>query len=282
MAKIGLVIDTTTVLDEALIKKYQVEVVSLNVVYNGETMREKDVSQEFMMEHISEVKAFKTASPNPNDFIEAYQRLFQKGFEEILVLPISKGLSGTLQIAQLAKESMQEAEHIHIIDSNICNYGNILLLETLLPMIDAGAPIEEVVQAAQERAEQSKVCFTVLELRHLYHGGRLTLVEAFLGQILRIKPIIEMIDGKLKLAQKVRTTQQIFQVFLNHIGNYVKKFSTVHVKIIHMNCADLYEKLKAVILEKFPKTLITEIHQLGPVFLVHLGKEGIGIAVTAY
>ena len=282
MAKIGLVIDTTTVLDEALIKKYQVEVVSLNVVYNGETMREKDVSQEFMMEHISEVKAFKTASPNPNDFIEAYQRLFQKGFEEILVLPISKVLSGTLQIAQLAKESMQEAEHIHIIDSNICNYGNILLLETLLPMIDAGAPIEEVVQAAQERAEQSKVCFTVLELRHLYHGGRLTLVEAFLGQILRIKPIIEMIDGKLKLAQKVRTTQQIFQVFLNHIGNYVKKFSTVHVKIIHMNCADLYEKLKAVILEKFPKTLITEIHQLDPVFLVHLGKEGIGIAVTAY
>lgn len=282
MKKIGLVIDSTTILTQKDIEKYNIEVVSLNVIYKNESQKELDLRDDFIIANLEDVKVFKTASPNPQDFLEAYQRLWQKGFKDIIVVPLSKELSTTYQTAFLAKEIDDNSEHIYIIDTNICNFGNANLIETMLPLIEEDVAIEEVVKEFNRRSENSQLLFSVNDLKHLFHGGRLSKLSAVLGTLLKIKPIVEMIDGKLKLSYKVRHTKAMLEIFMKYIEKYVNKYQNVFLKVVHLQNRAIMEKLIDLVSKKYDKIKLSIIDRVNPVFLTHLGNNGIGIALTGF
>lgn len=282
MKKIGLVIDSTTILNPIDIEEYCIEVVSLNVIYKNESQKEKDLSEEFIIANLDDVKSFKTASPNPQDFLESFGRLWQKGFQDIIVVPLSKELSSTYQTAILAKEIDENGEHIHVIDTNICNFGNANLIETMLPLFKSDMDAQELVNEFNQRAKNSQLLFTVNDLKHLFHGGRLSKLSAVLGTLLKIKPIIEMIEGKLKLSYKVRHTKAMFDIFMQYIKKYVDNYQNVFLKIVHLQNIPIMEKLTELVNTQFNKIKVSIIDRVNPVFLTHLGNDGIGIALTGF
>lgn len=282
MKKIGLVIDSTTVLDKAMVEKYQIEIVSLVVSYHNENYLETTLSDEFIIERLEDVKGFKTASPAPQHFYDAYQRLWDKGFEALIVIPLSKEISGTYQAAVIARDMDERSDDIHIIDTNICNFGNANLVETILPLFDSEMSVEAIVAEINLRALNSNVLFTVTDLKHLMHGGRLSKISAIVGSLLKIKPIIEMIDGKLKLTQKVRHSKAILEVFMQAIKKHVDNFQNVSLKIVYLQNEDLMNKLRELVKTEYQKVIISIIDRVNPVFLTHLGNNGIGIALTSF
>lgn len=282
MKKIGLVIDSTTILDQEIIKKYNIKVVSLNVLIEGVTKKEADTNDQEIIDRLSDVANLKSASPSPQDFIAAYEELFEDGYEDIIVVPLSKELSTTYQCANIAKQSIDQEDHVYIIDTNICNFGNANLIETILPLFDTVEDVKELVKEFETRSKNSNVQFTILELKHLVRGGRLSKLSGTFGTLFRIKPIVEMIDGSLKLQHKVRTFPAVFDIFLKKIEEFSNAFKNVFLKVVYLGNEGIANSFINQVKEKCPNVVISTIKKINPVFLIHLGNNGIGIALTAY
>jgi DegV family protein with EDD domain len=121
--------------------------------------------------------------------------------------------------------------------------------------------------------------FTLADLMNLFRGGRLNRIVALIGTVLRIKPIIEMIDGKLQLTKKERTNAACLDYFLQSVREYRSLHPHVAVDVIHLNREEWGEKLVAAIAEEFPDIDIHITRTLSPVFYIHLGDKGFGIAM---
>lgn len=282
-SSIGIVIDSTTTLDSQLIKEYDIEVVSLNIHTQAFNKREIDTLDEEIIPLLDDVKNLSTSSPSPNDFAEAYNRLFKKGYKHIICLPLSREISSTYQSALIGKTYVDNAEEIFVGDTLICNFGLANLVETLLPLFENElASFSDIVEAYNQRIGNTAIQFSVLNLKHLVNGGRLSKIAGLLGSILHIKPIIEMQNGKLRLFKKELNMAKVIGTFINTIKSFSDRFTTLFVKIVDLQQNDLAEKLVNLISTSFPKINVSRIRTVRPVYFIHLGNNGLGISVVAY
>lgn len=282
-SKIGIVIDSTTILNSEIIKEYEIEIVSLNVTTSDFTKKEIETTNEEIISRLDDVKNLKTAAPSPSDFVEAYKRLFAKGYQKILCFPLSRELSSTFDSAMIGKTYLRNPDDVYVCDSLICNYGLANLIESMLPLFERdNITFEEMKKAYHERSKNSDVEFSVINLRHLVAGGRLSKIAGLLGTILHIKPIIRMIGGKLKLYKKELNMTKVFAVFMACLQEYSQKCKNLWIKVIDLMQNDLAEKLANQIKALFPHAHVSRISTVGPTFYIHLGNNGVGICVTAF
>lgn len=285
--QIGIVIDSTTVLSEEDIKKYNIQIVSLNLNINEKTIKELDMNDQETMDEINSNKSVTTASPSPFDFRVVYEKLYLDGYRNILVLPLSKELSGTYQSAVMAKTLFkEEVEHddvlIEVIDTNICNFGLANILETLFPLLDQEASFDEVIKALTKRLENSTLLFTVYSLNHLVKGGRLGKISGIIGSLLKIKPVIKVIDGKLQVVAKYRTSRNVIDRFVEEIDVIASKCKQMSLKIVSLKNDAVLKTLLTYIKGKYRDIKVSIIDKINPVFTIHVGDNGIGIAITGY
>ena len=126
-----------------------------------------------------------TSQPSPEEFLQLYEEAKEKN-EEVLVITLSSGLSGTVNAANLAKQ-MSEYEKIWIID-----------------MRAQGKKMEEIVAAIEDLKKRVTVCGMLDTLTYLKKGGRIPAALAVLGNVLQIKPVIELKDRELTMLGKAR------------------------------------------------------------------------------
>ncbi|MCF7927291.1 MAG: DegV family protein [Candidatus Izimaplasma sp.] len=278
MKEIGLIIDSTVSLPKDLITKEDIEVVSLLVTDNeNNEYKEKNIDRHFIVSELDKGKTFKTSQPAPTDFIAAYNKQLKK-YMTVFYLGISKGLSGTYQAALLAKNMCDKAESIHVLDTNMAAYGSEMLAYEMIDMIHKKLSVETIKSNITSMAEHSELLFTVENLFSLVRGGRLSHAKAILGTVLRIKPIIKMIDGELKLVNKERTYKKVFNYFLETITDTKVEQGKLKILIIHENSYDAAKKLFTVLNNNFPKATITMTNRLSPVMTIHVGLKGFGIS----
>jgi len=146
-------------------------------------------------------------------------------------------------------------------------------------MIEAKKSFVKILNRYEALYKDAAVMFTLADLMHLFRGGRLNIVSALLGSILRIKPIVEMINGKLVLVKKERTNLACMNFFMEKLRRYEETYEHVYVDVIHLNKQEWADKLIEEIKTKYPKTKIHMTDYVSPVFFVHLGDQGFGIAI---
>ena len=138
-------------------------------------------------------------------------------------------------------------------------------------MIGEGKNREEIVNYIERKKYNMYVYFTVDTLEYLRRGGRLTNIEAAIGSVLNIKPIIELKEGELKLLERVRGKNKAVKGIIDRVYEEVKKISVCHI-LNEEEALKMMESLK----DKFPKAVIS-IDEVGPVIGCHLGPKGMGI-----
>lgn len=281
MEKIGLCIDSTTLTRKEIREVPFVKFVSLKVTIDGKEYAEQELSTEDMYHYLKTAKKLATSQPSPGEFLEAYQAFYNEGYQQLLVVTLSENISGTYQSALIAKSMIDFPLEIEVRAPQVASYGVANGIIPLIEMIQAGKTFSEVVARFDSVYQHAQVMFTLSNLMHLFRGGRLGIVNALLGTVLRIKPIIEMIDGKLQLTHKVLSNQACFDYFLNVVRKACQEFKHVRLDIIHLNRPDWAEKLKQGILNEFPDTIIHMTDYVSPVFFVHLGNQGFGVAIVA-
>jgi len=279
MEKIGLLLDTTTMTREDILTYDFIKWVPLGVTIDDVLYQESDLSTSQMMGYLHDGKRMLTSQPSPGEFLKKYEEFHNEGYTHILVIALSEKISGTYQSAVIAKNLCELPITISVHSPKVASFGVALAIPMLAEAIVKKTTFADLEKRYDSLFANAHVMFTLSNLMHLFRGGRLSRVAALLGTVLRIKPIVEMIDGKLQLTKKERTNIACYEQFLEVVKQYTEKYKSVFVDIVQLNREEWGNKLSAAIMEQFPKVIVHQSHYVSPVFLVHLGDAGFGIAV---
>ncbi|MFA7076292.1 MAG: DegV family protein [Candidatus Izemoplasmatales bacterium] len=283
MDKIGLLIDSTTNTREELSKYSFIKTAYLKVVVDQEEYLESELTREDMDKYLSGSYKLLTSQPSPQNFIDLYNEFISEGYTHILVVLISEKLSGTYQSALVAKTMLEnESIDISIHSPKTASFGIANGIQILADKIELGSNFKQIQDLYYKVFQEPLVTFTLGDLMHLFKGGRLNRVQVLFGTVLRIKPIIEMLNGKLELVKKTRTNNACFEFFVDKIKYYTNKYDSVYLDIIDLNNEEWAQKLEDYVKINHPKVVIHRTNYVSPVFFVHLGNKGFGIAIAAY
>lgn len=281
MEKIGLLLDSTTLTRKEITEFPFVKVAQLVVSVDGTTFEEKDLSEEVMIKHLHDGSKMTTSQPAPGHFLELYETFYKEGYTSVLVLTLSDKVSGTYQSAVIAKSMLEVPLNIEIMAARVASFGVAVGIPPLAKRIQDGQSFAEIVLAARTLYSDAEVMFTLNDLMHLFRGGRLSKVSALIGTVLRIRPVIEMIEGKLQLTHKERTNTACMEYFLAKCEEKHKKYGKVYCDVIDLNCDPWGERMVQAIKERYPQSEVHLTRTISPVFFVHLGDTGFGLAMAA-
>jgi DegV family protein with EDD domain len=278
MKKHAIIIDSTVYLTKEQIKDNELTVVSLNVVEGDVSKREVDVDNNYIFSRQEAGASFTTSQPSPGEFLENYEELISKGYEKVFVVCLSKNISGTFQSANLAKNMLDDPDKVYIFDTMLAAYGTEMIAEQVIKMVNENKPEEEVIAKIDNIISTSGQMFTVENLFSLVKGGRISGTSAAIGTVLRIKPIIKIINGKLEVVNKERTYKKVHNYMVQNVIEDSKELKKLTFRVTSHNSLESAENLKAIIEEKFPNSEIIFTKYLGPVFSIHVGKKGYGLS----
>ena len=276
---IKIVTDSTSYIPKQYIDEYGISVVSLNVILNGDSYREVELSNETFYEKMKQAKEIPTSSqPAPGEISDIFKRIISSG-DSILGIFLSSDMSGTVSSANLVKEMILEEYpegRIEIIDSRTnCMQLGYVVLEAAKAAKE-GKSMEEVIDIASKVINSSRFIFTPETLEYLKKGGRIGGAAALLGNILQIKPILTVKDGKTTVLTKVRTKKKAIDSMINILEEDISSRNLRGITVHHINCYNEGVLLANKIQEKLG--IDVNIESIGPVIGLHVGPGSIGIA----
>lgn len=275
---IGIIVDSTVYLSEEVLKEHDIDVVSLNVLEGENEYKEVDITPDFVFKQQEAGKKLTTAQPSPESFKEAFEKKFKQGYKKVLAIVISKGISGTYQSALLGRDATDHTSDIHVFDTNNAGFGNELLALKLIELVNNKNSYEDIIKDMNQVIDNAGLFFTVENLFSLQRGGRLSRTQAFLGTVLRIRPIIRLNDeGKLKLVHKERTQKKMLTYIIKRIQEDIGDKKKVFVRLVHQRSEESQKQMKQLLEDVFKDVEITVNNYIGPVFSIHIGKKGFGV-----
>ena len=145
-----------------------------------------------------------TSQPTPAAFAEVFAQLADRG-DSAVVITISANLSGTFQSAAIAAEDF---ENIYIVDSGTTAIGGGILAERALELLDSGLDAPAIARQLEREREDIRIVALLDTLEYLKKGGRISKTVAFAGGLLNIKPVVNMVDGRIGILGKARGSRQ--------------------------------------------------------------------------
>ena len=281
MEKIGIVLDSSCSIQPDQIEKYQIESVPLQIIVDGTTYYDRvDTDTKKVLDAISAKKKVTTSQPSPESFAQAYRNMKEKGFTHLFVVTISAALSGTYQSATIAAD-MVDGIDVAVIDSKSSSMINDLIYYFIDKGVDAKTKFASLVEQVRSEVDRMRSVLTVNNLETLYKTGRLTRTQAFIGNVLQVKPMIATnAEGKMELADRIRSTKKAMRYLADKISETVTDGMKPLVSIGHIFAPDKLALIRETIRDTFPKAVLIDAREISPVIAVHLGNGGYGICWT--
>ncbi len=220
----------------------------------------------------------KTSQPAIGEVIAYFESLNEQGYDKFYVTTISSKLSGTHNAIQLAAEELQDKMEIHVFDTyTVCFNEGMFALEAS-KMIKEGKSFEEVDQKLESMKKNNTIFFAVDSLSYLVKNGRLSGAAAFVGKLLKIKPILQVQStGQIVSIEKIRN----IKTALNSIADKVLAYTNgrpFKAYIIYTGNPRLKEFFKETVKERLNLENLYEAPST-PVVGAHVGPDVIGIGI---
>jgi DegV family protein with EDD domain len=257
-----------------------VTVVPLHVIFGSDTYREGvDITSEEFYERLVSSRSLPTTSaPSVGIFQETYEQLLDKG-DSIVSIHISGKLSATVRMAQAAAEATGKADRIAVVDSRSISLAMGFEVIEAVEAARAGAKLDEVKAAAEDTVSRIHAFFMVDTLEYLRRGGRIGAARAYLGTLLRLKPILALREGEVHPYERVRTRSRAFERMVQTVIQTATAFPKVkYAAVGHTTSPEEAERLKERLSMAFPH-LDVMLVQFGPVLGTHGGPGIVGAGV---
>lgn len=278
--KIAIVTDSTADIPSEVQKQLDIHVVPLFVIFGETSYRDgADITSKAFFEMLPKSQSHpRTSQPSPGDFSEVYERLLST-HDEIFSLHISSGVSGTYQSAVLARDTLA-TPRITVLDSRSASLGLGLAVIAAAEARNAGKGLPEIVAAAKRVCEQQTLLISVDTLEYLRRNGRIGKASALLGTLLNVHPLLRFADGAVSPHAKIRgKMSKVLQCMVDAAGEFVPHGQQVEVAIVHGNCPERVEELKAMLASAYRVNgVLTNV--ISPVIGVHVGPGAIGLIVV--
>jgi DegV family protein with EDD domain len=274
MARIRVVTDSACDIPEEIARRLNIDIVSLTIRFGDEEFTDRvDLSPE---EFWAKCKASKTlpetAAPSPGAFQAAYERAKSDNCDGVIVLTLSALLSATNQSAVLGSEALGGALPVRVVDTKAVSMAQGLLVIDVAELAATGADLDQLVTHAESLVPKVGVVAMLDTLEHLIKGGRVGGARALLGQVLSIKPLLELKDGVVAEAGRQRTRSKALVAIAEATKTHapLKRLALVHGA-----------SSEVATLEKLAADIATEnaiiVTDMGPVVGTHGGPGIIGL-----
>ena len=278
MGKIRITADSTCDLSESLLQKYEISILPLNIVLDMKSYSDgEEISPDEI--YVWSEKMHKT----PKTAAVAYDRAlemasaFQKNGDEMIFFGISESMSTTCNVMRMVKEELNYTG-MYVIDSQNLSTGIGLQVLRAAELAARGLTAQEIVAQIERERSRVRASFVVERLDYLAMGGRCSSVVARFGRKLKLKPRIEVTDGKMEAGKKYRGNQdKVILKYVQDMEMQLRQADPHRIFITHSGCEEavirsVEEYLKG--LHHFEEILIT---RAGGVISSHCGPGTLGV-----
>lgn len=277
---IRIVTDSSADLPVDLVQKHQITVVPCYVVVDDQTFKDGvDIqADEFYRRLQSEGRTPTTAQPTVADFQAVYRDLLSQG-DQVISIHLSAKLSGTLNSAEQAKASLQEGENgapVEIIDSRLASIALGLAVLEAVDLAAGGGDYLEVAAKVRQGLASQHGLFALDTLEYLQKGGRIGKAQAFLGSVLKVKPILRLRDGEAHPVERPRNRERA----MRRLVELAQDLAPVRrVAVIYSTDPERMAALKQNLTGLLPADQIIEA-RFGSSLGTYIGPDALGVAVS--
>jgi len=277
MSKVAIVTDSTAYIPKDLVDKYNIIVVAQVLIWGDETLRDDiDIHPKEFYTRLTKADIMPTTSQaTPADFKEIYEKLHGEG-KVILAILLSDLLSKTVNSANLAHQMVPDAK-VEIVNSTTTAMELGFHVLAAARAVENGASIDECAAIARKSQSKSGVLFAVDTLEFLHRGGRIGGASRFLGTALQLKPILELIGGRIEPIERVRTKKKAHDRLIEMVLDRVKGKDNIRLATLHANAAEDAKTLMHRILNEVEPVEVVH-SEVSPVVGAHVGPGTIGVA----
>lgn len=279
--KIAVVTDSTAYLTKEEQEKYNIHVVSIPLTIDGQSYREGvDITNEEFYDKLAHSSTFpSTSQPPVGEMIELYNHLADEGYDAAISIFLTGAISGFVNTVRQLADQMKDKIKIIAVDSHLTVKLMGYLAIEAAKEVAAGKDLDTILENLETFRQTIRDVFVVDDLQNLVRGGRLSNASAFVGSILKIKPLLTMdtpsysIEAFEKVRSMKKAKLRCEQIFEEKMA---KVDYPIHALVIHANAPEAGKKWMDKLAADHPEVTF-ELSYFGPVIGTHLGQGALAI-----
>ena len=275
--KIGIVTDSTSDLPAYLIEQHEIQVVPTILILDGKEYADGiGITREDFYNRLPSFQTQPTtAAPSIGDFTTRYETLFLQGCDHIISIHAASQLTTIVNVARQAAQEFPDK--VTCIDSGSLSLG--LGFQVVAAAEESELGLKPALDAIASTRKRLQVSAALDTMEYLKRSGRVPAAVATLGGLLSIKPMIELIDGEVKVIGAVRTTGQADEHILKFL---LEKGELERLAILHTNAEPRARNLLNEMMSQARQSLPRDILFVNVTAVIgtHLGPNGLGFAAV--
>jgi DegV family protein with EDD domain len=268
-----VVTDASSRLPADMCEQWGIRVVPLHILLDGVDLRDgvDEIPEDVYKRNAT------TAAATPAELAHAYQQaLADSGGDGVVAVHISSELSGTYGTAQRTAADLDQ--DIRVIDSKSTAMGTGFIALAAARAAAAGADLDAVASATDSAVGRSHAFMVVHRLDNLRRSGRIGGPKAWLGTALALKPVLRIDDGKLVLAQRIRTVPNATAAMIDRVCEVVGD-GRAELAVHHVANPEGAHEVAATLAQRLPACEPAIVTELGPVLALHVGAGAVAVCL---
>ncbi|MEV4684937.1 DegV family protein [Streptomyces kurssanovii] len=275
---VAIVTDSTAYLPPPAMERHGITAVPLTVVLGDQALEEgTEISARSLATALQKRRSVTTSRPSPETFARAYREAAAAGATGIVSLHLSSELSGTHDAAVLAAKDAPVP--VRVVDTGMIAMALGFCALAAAEVAEAGGSLDEAVAAAEKRAADTAAYFYVDTLDYLRRGGRIGAAQALLGSALAVKPLLQLVDGRIDMLERVRTASRAI-ARLEEIAAERAGTAPVDIAVHHLAAPERAAALADRLRNRVPGLADLHVSEVGAVIGAHTGPGLLGVVVS--
>lgn len=219
----------------------------------------------------------KTSQPPIGELLEFFEGLKEKGYDEVFVTTISSKFSGVFNGIYQCSKILEDSMTIVPFDTKTVCFNEGMFALKAAEMLENNKSFAEISECLEEMRKKNTIFFAVDTLDFLVKNGRLSGAAGFFGALLKIKPLLQVMeDGTIIAIEKIRTTKKALEAVCDKVNSYLANGKCdIHVVYTGTALRDYFLNLLA---EKCNLNNIV-CHPCTPIVGCHVGPNAIGVGI---
>jgi len=278
MTKVKVITDSTADLPKEIAERYGITILPMTTSFSGVGYRDGVdlTAPEFYNRLASDVELPHTSQHSPQFLVDAYLEAMADS-SKVIAIHLSSGLSGTTQNAYLAQEILGDQKSLVVVDSLSASLGQGLLAVRAAQLAQLDLDQDKIVADLIAMRGRLRCIFIVNTLKYLLKGGRINRLQATVGSLLDIKPILHFnSEGKIDQIDKIRGRKAALRQLISMVIEQGVGLTGQTVGVSHAVCPDDAEQIKGILLQQCGvKNVI--IGEIGAVIGTHVGPGTVAV-----
>ncbi|MGM9927073.1 MAG: DegV family protein [Bacillus sp. (in: firmicutes)] len=274
--KIAWITDSTAYIPEHLKNHPDLYTVPLSITFTNETYEDGvDLDSNTLYANLRAEKEIpKTSQPSIGKFAELFEQL-KNEYEAAIAIHLSADLSGTLASCRAGAEIAEFP--VEVVDSKAMSMAITRLLLLGMELAESNMDYQKIGNQLREEARKLDAYLVLGNLHQFYKGGRMSGTQFLLGNLLNIKPIIRIFNGKFELFEKVRSEKRAIKKIFSLFEEAQTKSNIEKVYIMHGNVPEKALEYKQQFLN-YPNVKEVVMCEIAATIAVHAGEGTIAFA----